>query len=586
VNEQFGVEELAREIGVSRSQLHRRLNTLTGQSTSQLIREYRLNKARELLENESATAAEVAYLVGFGSPSYFNTCFHEYFGYPPGEVKIRKSIEQKRKPIATKKKLLISLSIMILLAMVYSADRYFVSTPQETEPLILNRSIAVIPFIDISPDRTQQYFTDGIMNAITNNLVKIKEIKVIPTPVMQFQNSEKTNLEIGKELGVSFVLEGSVARYGDTVRITMQLIDVTTGYYSWSYNYDHPLKDIMAMQSDVAKDVAKTLQIEISPLEQKILAIRPEVNPEAYDLYLKGVASPFTSDGMYQAKKFYHMAIELEPNFSLAHTGLGSIYCGLAQFSAEIPTVFWTESLKELKRAIELDSLNGWAFASLANVMHNWEWKLEDTRQVFEKAVRLSPNDHRVHTLYQQFFWSIQDYEGTRKERIIISELNPVLGPEGIKSLVSEGNYSEAVQVAAKPGFHHNWVVDWTEAQALIALGEYESGIALLEKSALKAGKFLDLLAYCGYAYAISGDHEQAIEIKNQLMDASKVRHVPKIYFAYIHMGFGEYEQAYEYIDQSFEENDFRIHWMPGTPIFDPIKSDSRFKDIVRRSWK
>ena len=100
LNEQFGVEELAREIGISRSQLHRQLNALTGQSTSQLIREYRLNKARELLENERATAAEVAYQVGFGSPSYFNTCFHEYFGYPPGEVKIRKSIEKKRKPLS------------------------------------------------------------------------------------------------------------------------------------------------------------------------------------------------------------------------------------------------------------------------------------------------------------------------------------------------------------------------------------------------------------------------------------------------------------------------------------------------------
>lgn len=290
INEQFGATELAQEIGVSRSQLHRKLQALTGQSASQLIREYRLNKAKELLENKAATVAEISYLVGFGSPSYFNTCFHDYFGYAPGEFKIRKSIEEKRKPPISKKNLLISISILAVLSLIYYSVNFTkVRTDEIPKPLLLAKSIALLPLDYLNEDPDKQYMADGILDAITGHLSKIKGLRVTPrTTVEQYRKTTKTASVIGEELNVSYLIESSFWMVNDQVRLIIQLVTTKGEDHIWFKEYDRKLTEIFAVQSEIAQDIAKEIEIEITPERKERIESIPTKNLDAYELFMQG----------------------------------------------------------------------------------------------------------------------------------------------------------------------------------------------------------------------------------------------------------------------------------------------------------
>ncbi len=219
--ENFGVDELAHEIGISRSQLHRRLKLLTGQSASQMIREFRLKKAFELLQHKAGTASDISYKVGFGSPSYFNTCFNEYFGYPPGKVKRIRSSGSTKKYSISRKFIFISLATLMVVA---SAFIIYLETR------INDKSIAVLPFKSLSDDPEKQYLADGVMDAILLHLSKIEDLRVIDrTSVEQYREPDRKANTICKELDVAYLLEGSFQKYGDQARLIVQLIQARKG---------------------------------------------------------------------------------------------------------------------------------------------------------------------------------------------------------------------------------------------------------------------------------------------------------------------------------------------------------------------
>jgi len=245
-NERFGVKALARKLGMSRSNLHRKLQTIKGKSTSQFICEYRLKKAMAMLQNNVATASEIAYKVGFSSPSYFNKCFHKYYGYPPGEAKfkgIKPSYqEDDSTPIIKTDKspknfqlrriaLVVVVAIIFVLAISYviysNSNDNLISKKMEVE--LKDKSIAVLPCINLSGEEENQYFADGQMEAILNHLTRISELRVISrTTMLSYRRTTMSVPEIAKELGVKYVLELSAQKSGQEVNITAQLIDADT----------------------------------------------------------------------------------------------------------------------------------------------------------------------------------------------------------------------------------------------------------------------------------------------------------------------------------------------------------------------
>ncbi|NQU53716.1 MAG: helix-turn-helix domain-containing protein [Bacteroidetes bacterium] len=401
-NENFGVEELALEIGISRSQLHRKFKILTGQTTSQTIKEFRLKRAMEMLQNNVATSSEISYKVGFGSPSYFNTCFHEYFGYSPGKVKFKKPAGKKRNTLFSKKPLIISLVVLALVALFYFSSWLAGQTSAKDEkPLIVDKSIAVLPFRNLSDEKENQYFADGQMEAILNHLTRIAELRVISgTTMMGYSGTSKSSPEIARELGVKYVLKGSVQKAGQKVRIIAQLIEAEPDKNLWSKNYDRDLTDIFAIQTEIAKSIAEELRVTISPKAQTRIESVPTSSLSAYDFYLKGMEyhsrSLQTEDFQY-AIKMFKRAVEIDPNFTLAWLGLASVSSSNYWFNYEGSEKHLLIIQEYLDKAIALDP--ELLEVQLEAGIHYYRSKLNYPKalQIMEKLKSDYPNNYQVH---------------------------------------------------------------------------------------------------------------------------------------------------------------------------------------------
>jgi TolB-like protein/AraC-like DNA-binding protein len=259
-NENFGVDELAFEIGISRTHLHRKLNSLAGQSASQMIKEFRLKRAMEMLQDNVASASEISYKVGFSSPSYFNTCFHEYYGYPPGKVKRGASIKKNDKPIISNRwKIASYISIIVIVTSIVLIFIY------RTNRSILENSIAVLPFEIMSIDEEYSYFGDAITDDIIIELKMIKAFDRVVTrnSTAQYDENKSTIPAIAKELKVEYIMDGSIQQEADTCRISVWVIRVKDESFVWGRKYDMEWKDILFIQDMISQSIAKELQLEM-----------------------------------------------------------------------------------------------------------------------------------------------------------------------------------------------------------------------------------------------------------------------------------------------------------------------------------
>lgn len=405
-NEKFGVEDLVREMGISHISLHRKLKTSSNQTISQFIREIRLKKAKELLLKEDLTVSEIAYQVGFGSPTYFNKCFHEYFGYPPGESKshdlIIESIEKPENAVLKKTRrtpiligLIISLIIIIPLTILVIQGGSFSKSANAKE-----KSIAILPFKYLSDEPEKQYLADGMMDAILLHLSGIKDLHIISrTSVEQYRKTDKTVSAIGKKLGVSYLLEGSFLKDGDKARLIVKLIQTNNEKQVWSNEYDREWKDIFFVQSEVAETIASELQAIITPEEQQLIRKLPTVNLTAYDFYQRG-RNEFlkyeTDNGnkaaLEKAMNLYHKALSYDSTFAQAYIGLARIY-GIKQYwDTYFAQNFMDSVLILVDIALTYDdqlaeaySLRGDCYREIGNT--------EQAVREYDKAIRFNPND-------------------------------------------------------------------------------------------------------------------------------------------------------------------------------------------------
>jgi TolB-like protein/AraC-like DNA-binding protein/Tfp pilus assembly protein PilF len=326
-NENFGVKELVRESGISRQSLRLRLQSLTNKPINQFIRETRLRKALEMLQNENVTAAEVAYKVGFGSPAYFNTCFHEFFGYPPGQVKktnlgnaevisnVQVSVTQEQRRPARRTIILTSSGILLCAIIIVLGYVFFIKNSSE--------SIAVLPFKNLSDSTSNQYFIDGIMEEILTDLCRIHDLRVIPrTSVEQFRESKESASEIAEKLDVNYLLEGSGQKYINTCGLRVQLIRAKgKETHLWAKSYEleiGDMKNYFRTQSGIAREIATELKAKITNQEEDLILQIPTNNPLAYDYYIRG--KKYSYDMKWDsAIIMYSQAIKEDSIFSLAY---------------------------------------------------------------------------------------------------------------------------------------------------------------------------------------------------------------------------------------------------------------------------
>ncbi|MBE0679144.1 MAG: helix-turn-helix domain-containing protein, partial [Bacteroidales bacterium] len=446
--EEFDVEELAREAHMSRSAIHRRLKNLVNLNASQFIREIRLQKAQEMLRDGFMTASEVAFKVGFGSPAYFSKCFHEYYGYPPGEEKKRlvedekdkydmlpvesetqmsaiSTLPPKRKRIVALTALAIALaSILVVLA---------INPVRESKEM----SIVVLPFKNLSGDPDNQYFADGIMEDILNSLYQISDLRVISrTTSEHFRDTDLTSGEISRQLNTRNVLEGSVRRQGDKVRITVQLIDGKKEQHLWSENYDRDLNDMLDLQGEIAKQVAGKLDAVITKNERTQIGEIPTANPEAWDYYLRArfllhkandvQRFDISSEGLRASLKYYEMAIAADSSFAEAYAGLANAWYNLSGWGWYKPYQDGIARAKEnFTRALELDPDCAEANALKGVWLAYPEGKFEESKTELRKALELDPNFSTVHQWYSQILMVTGPIEEARKHVNRAVELEP-----------------------------------------------------------------------------------------------------------------------------------------------------------------
>ncbi len=420
-DEQFGVSELAEAVNMSRSNLLRKIKNNTSLSVSQLIRQIRLNRAKELLKDDSLTISQVSYQVGFSSTSYFIKCFKDEYGQPPGELsRIEEEIVEsetgdqnvKRVPVKS-----LVLAVILIGVVLFS---YWLLSESNQEPL--EKSIAVLPFKNDSNDSSNVYIINGLMEAILNHLQKIEDVRVVSrTSVEKYRKGRSTISEIAEELDVNYIVEGSGQKIGDQILLTVQLIEAPRDKHMWSEQYSKEGTDIFQLQTDVAKNIAEQIEVIISPEEEERMDKIPTENLVAYDYYLKGLeyTREKTAEALYPAIENFEKAIEEDEEFAHAHAYIAICYYYLdifqinKQFSEKINTyadkallldaelpesmiakaLFYMQdkqyelAVKFLEKVLEYNPNSGWISNFLADIYTS---HLPNTQKYLEHALRAS----------------------------------------------------------------------------------------------------------------------------------------------------------------------------------------------------
>nr|WP_321410576.1 helix-turn-helix domain-containing protein [uncultured Carboxylicivirga sp.] len=396
-NENFGVSELAEKVGMSRSNLLRRIQKEEGCSASQFIRRIRLQEAINLLKTKDRTVSEISYLVGFSSTSYFIKCFREEFGYPPGEYEqhqtnlltstettAKQNILNKLLPYITG--LLIIITIVSILIIRQSSDSNDIS----------DKSLAVLPFMNDSSDSTNLYLINGMMEAILNNLQSIKDVKVVSrTSVEKFRNSNMTIPEIAKALGVKYIVEGSGQKINDQILLSVQLIEAKRDKHLWSEQYKRQTADIFSIQMEIAKKIADEIEVIISPEEIEQIEHKPTNNMEAYDLYLKGLhfMNKENIQGLKKGISLMKQAVRKDPEFALAYSVMAISYYYLDMFEpgkTHVDSLIYFADKALLSNPKLAVALNAKALYYIRN--GNYQQAVE----YLEKALQYNPNSATV----------------------------------------------------------------------------------------------------------------------------------------------------------------------------------------------
>ena len=445
-NEQFGVSELAREMRMSRSHIHRCLKALTNQSISQFIRTIRLEKAMGMLREKNISAAEIAYNVGFSSPAYFSRCFHNHYGYSPGEVKkrmlenaanenigeIRKySKEDRALTAASKKSTYIKIILTTVFIMVLVVSGWFFYHNR-------NLSIIVLPFENFSDNHESEHFTEGIREDILNDLYRITDLRVVSrTSADQFKNSQLSAREIANKMKVKYVLEGSVRWYGDKIRISTQLIDAYPFRedHVWSDNFDRKLDDYIGVQDEIALKVASNVKTTLSESEIRQIQKVPTQNPKAYNYYLqarfllhKGNSpqrSDFDEAGVLSCIKYYEMAIAEDENFAEAYAGLANAWLKLSAWKFIPSNEGFLKGREFSLKALKIDPDCAEAHSVLGTFLIWAQRNFKDGGKELRTSIRLNPNFATSRQGYAQFLMITGPIEEARVQVNYALELEP-----------------------------------------------------------------------------------------------------------------------------------------------------------------
>jgi len=452
-------------------------------------------------------------------------------------------------------------------------------------------SIAVLPFKDMSPQRDQEYFCEGIAEELINGLTQIEGLRVAArTSAFQFKGRDLDVRRIGRELGVESVLEGSVRKAANRLRITAQLVTVSDGYHLWSEKYDRDLEDIFAIQDEISLAIVEKLRGKLLKEEKSKLVKRYTDNEEAYSLYLKGryYWNRRHEGGIQKAIELFQQAVEEDPLNAPAHVGTANCYCSASHLALVDPRLGYAKAKEAVAKALEIDDELPEAHASLGwiKTFHDWDWMGADVE--YRRAIDLNPNYANAHYAYSLYLCVMGRYEEAFTEISRALEIDPV--DLVFNTIQACTLYWGRRYDAAREQFQKTLDMDPNYYLAnlylgLLLAGEKRWGEALeLFKKALAVSPGSPFaVGSIGCALAASGRKEEALEMLGCLEELSKERFVGSHNKALIYLGLGALDKMFDYLERAFDERESWIAMLNTLPLYDDFRSDPRFIALVRR---
>ena len=462
-------------------------------------------------------------------------------------------------------------------------------TERASAPLRIE-SIAVLPLANLSGDPEQDYFADGMTEALIAGLAKIHALRVISrTSVMRYKGERVALSEIARALDVNAIVEGSVLRSGNRVRITALLVDTATDRHLWAETYERDVGDILTLQSEVAQAIAGEIRITITPQEVARFARRAPVDPDAYNAYLKGRYhwEKRSEEGLKKALHFFQEAIEHDPAYAPAYSGLADYYITLGNFNlAESHDVYPKAKAAALK-GIEIDPGSAEAYTSLGSVKGSYEWDREGAERDFRHAIALDPNYAVAHHWYADHLISLARFEEGIEEVLRAQALDPlslVISADAGGHLFYAKRYDEAIAQIQKtidldPGF----APSYRQLGGIFEqMGRYEDAIAMFEKAKVVSGSATYSLTALAHTYALAGRREEAARMLAEIDAVSKQKYVSSYGLAAVYVALGDLDRAFHYLDRAVKGHDRALIWLKVAPRFDPVRSDPRFRAILK----
>jgi serine/threonine-protein kinase len=453
-------------------------------------------------------------------------------------------------------------------------------------------SVAVLPFLNLSADPENEFFADGITEDVIAQLSKIRSLKVISrTSVMQFKKREQSLRDIAAALEVATLLEGSVRRAGDRVRIVAQLIDAEADQHLWTETYDRRLTDIFAIQTDVALQIATALEAELSLEERTRIHRKPTQNVQAYQLYLQGrhCYTRYTEENIRKGIQYFQQAIAVDPDYALAHVGAALAYAELAagQGGGPLrPDLAYEEARKAITRALGLDGQLGEAHSVLAllKMIHDFDWA--GAEEEFKLALELSPGGADTYDHYGWLCGALQRWDEALALVQRAQELDPLVHRADVATtLLRAGRYPEALEAALRtvefePDFGRGRsTLGW----AYLKNGLVDEGLTQLERAVGLVPENTLYLAQLGQAYGSFGQIEKARAVLRQLEQMSQERYVSPYHMAYVYTGLGESDRAIAFLERAYEERAGSVYGIKGSFLFTSLHSHPRFRALLEK---
>ena len=454
------------------------------------------------------------------------------------------------------------------------------------------KSIAVLPFDNLSEEKGNAYFAEGIQDEILTRLAKVADLKVISRTSTQHFKSAPDNLpQIAKQLGVMHILEGSVQKANDQVRVNVQLINALTDAHLWADTFDRKLTDIFAVETEIAKTIADTLQAKLTGSEKNAISKKPTENPAAHELYLQGryFWSKRSAANLRKSIDYFNQAIAQDPNYALAYAGLAQAWMVLPAYNGGAPVECKPHAEAAARKALSLDETLSDAVAVLASIKAEYDFDFPDARSEYERAIQLNPNDATArHWFSTDCLATTGDHVSELAEMQRAAELDPlslVINTNLGNAYLHNNRLEEAIAQFRKaiemdPNFYF---AQWSYGQALLLQKKIPEAIAQFEKAASITDDPIPL-AMLGLAYGLSGRKDDAQKILAKLLESRAQRFTPAYSLALVCLGLGDQDQAINWLEESYREHDGNnIAAIRIDPSLAPLHGNPRFAALAEK---